>query len=73
MHNRQWRATTSLLREYENEIANLRLRTTKVWGQSQRVEKAHYVEVKGIASNMMVPRGGIEPPTPAFSVQCSTN
>jgi len=21
----------------------------------------------------MVPRGGIEPPTPAFSVQCSTN
>ena len=22
---------------------------------------------------MMVPRGGIEPPTPAFSVQCSTN
>jgi hypothetical protein len=22
---------------------------------------------------IMVPRGGIEPPTPAFSVQCSTN
>src|SRR4051794_30641836 len=22
---------------------------------------------------LMVPRGGIEPPTPAFSVQCSTN
>jgi hypothetical protein len=22
---------------------------------------------------MVVPRGGIEPPTPAFSVQCSTN
>jgi hypothetical protein len=22
---------------------------------------------------VMVPRGGIEPPTPAFSVQCSTN
>jgi hypothetical protein len=21
----------------------------------------------------VVPRGGIEPPTPAFSVQCSTN
>jgi hypothetical protein len=21
----------------------------------------------------LVPRGGIEPPTPAFSVQCSTN
>src|SRR5262245_34349835 len=24
-------------------------------------------------SAAMVPRGGIEPPTPAFSVQCSTN
>jgi hypothetical protein len=22
---------------------------------------------------LVVPRGGIEPPTPAFSVQCSTN
>ena len=22
---------------------------------------------------VLVPRGGIEPPTPAFSVQCSTN
>jgi hypothetical protein len=22
---------------------------------------------------LLVPRGGIEPPTPAFSVQCSTN
>jgi hypothetical protein len=22
---------------------------------------------------VVVPRGGIEPPTPAFSVQCSTN
>jgi hypothetical protein len=24
-------------------------------------------------SEVVVPRGGIEPPTPAFSVQCSTN
>jgi hypothetical protein len=30
--------------------------------------------VKTIAKEkIVVPRGGIEPPTPAFSVQCSTN
>jgi hypothetical protein len=28
---------------------------------------------KRAARSRMVPRGGIEPPTPAFSVQCSTN
>ena len=29
--------------------------------------------VERIFRILVVPRGGIEPPTPAFSVQCSTN
>jgi hypothetical protein len=29
--------------------------------------------VQNLVSDFLVPRGGIEPPTPAFSVQCSTN
>ena len=29
--------------------------------------------IYNLHGGLMVPRGGIEPPTPAFSVQCSTN
>jgi site-specific DNA recombinase len=33
--------------------------------------KRERIKNRGVV--LMVPRGGIEPPTPAFSVQCSTN
>ena len=32
-----------------------------------------YLASQTLTNVVMVPRGGIEPPTPAFSVQCSTN
>jgi hypothetical protein len=45
-------------------------RVNQMVGPGPRDDTAHKYFLKNLR---VVPRGGIEPPTPAFSVQCSTN
>ena len=42
-------------------------------GAAAHAGAAAYLASQTLTNVVMVPRGGIEPPTPAFSVQCSTN
>jgi hypothetical protein len=41
--------------------------------ESETLPKIAYSEVLNRAEKRLVGRGGIEPPTPGFSVLCSTN